>query len=70
MHTNHTSPGLLWPFPWVLSNQATAGVTCPSQKGKVAIFDISIKLPSEEEGVSGDGGVLGGEKEAGTLSSA
>lgn len=42
VHTNHTSPGLLWPFPWVLSNQATAGATCPSRKGKVAIFDISI----------------------------
>lgn len=44
-HTNHPSPGLLWPYPWVLSNQSTAGATCPSQKGKVAIFDISIKLP-------------------------
>lgn len=26
----------------MLSNWATAGVTCPSEKGKVAIFDISI----------------------------
>lgn len=51
MPINNTNLGPLWPFPWVLSNQATAGATCPSQKGKVAIFDISIKLPYEEGGV-------------------
>lgn len=60
-HTKYTSLRPSWPCPWALSNQATAGVTCPSQKGKVAIFDISIKLPHEEE----DGGECGGDRESG-----
>lgn len=50
--TNHPSPRLLWPYPWVLSNQSTAGATCPSKKGKVALFDISIKLPYQDKGVA------------------
>lgn len=55
-HAHHPSPGLLWPLPLALSNQATAGATCPSEKGKVAIFDISIKLPYQESMCSGGGG--------------
>lgn len=50
-------PGLSWPFPWVLSNQATAGATCPSQKGKAEIFDISIKLPYEDSGGDREAGL-------------
>lgn len=54
MHTKSApAPGLLWPFPWVLSNQATAGATWPSQKEKVAIFDVSIKLLCQQGGVVG-----------------
>ena len=51
-HThNRLNTGLLWPFPWVLSNQATAGATWSSQNEKVAIFDISIKMFCQEESV-------------------
>lgn len=41
-----TNSSLVWPFPLVLSNQTTVGVTCPSQKWNIQYmlkYDISIR---------------------------
>lgn len=48
---NHPNACLLRFCPRVLSNWATAGATWPSQRERVAIFDISIKLLGQDRSV-------------------